>query len=95
MVEPLTALTAGVIANLAFQKFLETGATKAAEKLAEGVVAKMDDLRKLIWLSLLRWKRGQRGISNCGVGFLPMSVSRMLAGFWAGWAVVWRISPAR
>lgn len=48
MVDPVS-LTAGVIANLAFQKFLETGASKAAEKLAEGAVARMDDLRKLIW----------------------------------------------
>lgn len=55
MVEPVMAITAGVIANLAFQKFIEAGAGKAAEKLAEGAVAKMDELRKLVWNKL----RGQ------------------------------------
>ncbi len=49
MVEPISTLTASVIASLAFQKFVETGASKAAEKLAEGAIAKMDQLRKLIW----------------------------------------------
>ena len=48
-------VAAGVIANLALQKFVETGAGKAAEKLAEGAVAKLDDLRKMIWAKL----RGQ------------------------------------
>ncbi|MEP0909763.1 hypothetical protein NDI45_02385 [Leptolyngbya sp. GB1-A1] len=52
MVEPVTAITASVIANLAFQKFVEAGVGKVAEKLTEGAVAKMDELRKLIWNKL-------------------------------------------
>lgn len=48
-------IAAGAIASLALQKFVETGAGKAAEKLAEGAVAKLDNLRQMIWAKL----RGQ------------------------------------
>jgi hypothetical protein len=47
MVDPVT-LTAGAIAQLAFQKFIESGAGKLAEKFTEGAIAKMDDLRQRI-----------------------------------------------
>lgn len=57
MIDPGTAavMTASAIANLALQKFVETGAGKAAEKLAEGAVAKLDNLWQMIWAKL----RGQ------------------------------------
>jgi hypothetical protein len=48
-------IAAGAIANLALQKFVEMGAGKAAEKLAEGAVVKLDNLRQMIWAKL----RGQ------------------------------------
>lgn len=48
MVDPVS-LTAGAIAQLAFQKFVESGAGKLAEKFTEGAIVKMDDLRKRIW----------------------------------------------
>jgi uncharacterized protein with PhoU and TrkA domain len=49
--EPAT-LTATTIATLAFTKFLEGSAGKAAEKFTEAAFAKMDDLRKHIWAKL-------------------------------------------
>ncbi len=49
--EPMT-LTAGAIATLAFQKFLDAGAGKLAEKFTEAAIVKMDDLRKRIWAKL-------------------------------------------
>jgi len=52
MVDPVT-LTVGSIATLAFQKFLEAGAGKVAEKFTEAAIGKMDELRKLIWSKLI------------------------------------------
>ncbi len=49
--EPAT-LTATAIATLAFTKFLEGSAGKAAEKFTEAAIAKMDELRKQIWAKL-------------------------------------------
>ncbi len=49
--EPVT-LTATTIATLAFTKFLEGSAGKAAEKFTEAALAKMDELRKQIWAKL-------------------------------------------
>ncbi len=59
MVDPVS-LTAGAIAQLAFQKFIESGAGKAAEKFTEGAIAKMDKLREKIWARL----RGRPGAQN-------------------------------
>lgn len=49
--EPVT-ITAATIATLAFTKFLEGSAGKAAEKFTEAAFTKMDDLRKQIWAKL-------------------------------------------
>lgn len=51
MADPVT-LTAGAIASLAFQKFMETSAGKLAEKFSEMAIARMDDLLKRIWAKL-------------------------------------------
>lgn len=52
MTDPATALTVGVIAELAFKKFLETAAgaavTKLADSFTEAALSKMDELRKKI-----------------------------------------------
>lgn len=50
--EPVT-ITAATIATLAFTKFLEGSAGKAAEKFTEAAIVKMDDLRKLVWAKLI------------------------------------------
>jgi hypothetical protein len=47
MADPVT-LTAGTIATLAFQKFIEAGAGELAKKFTEAAIAKMDDLRKKV-----------------------------------------------
>jgi phage replication-related protein YjqB (UPF0714/DUF867 family) len=44
MADPIT-LTAGAIATLAFQKFIEAGAGELAKKFTEAAIARMDDLR--------------------------------------------------
>jgi len=51
MADPLT-LTAGAIANLAFQKFIESGAGELAKKFTAEAIAKMDELRQAIWNKL-------------------------------------------
>ena len=48
MVESLT-LTALTIANLAFQKFLESGAGELGKKFTTEAIAAMDSLRKKLW----------------------------------------------
>ncbi len=55
MVDPLSAaatLTASKIAELAFQKFLESGAGELGKKFTTDAIAKMDILRKRIWVKL-------------------------------------------
>ena len=48
MTDPVTAMTAGVIANLAFQKFVEAGAGKLAERFTEAGVEKIEALWEMI-----------------------------------------------
>lgn len=45
-------LTTGAILTLAFQKFIESGAGELAKKFTGEAIAKMDDLRQLIWTRL-------------------------------------------
>ena len=47
MADPLT-LTAGAIATLAFQKFIEAGAGELAKKFTTDAIAKMDELRQKV-----------------------------------------------
>ncbi|MEB3291712.1 MAG: hypothetical protein VKJ24_00990, partial [Synechococcales bacterium] len=51
MSDPVS-LTAGAIASLAFQKFLESGAGKLGEKYTLDAIAKMESLLKRIWTKL-------------------------------------------
>ena len=48
----LVEMTAAAIAELAFKKFLETGAGELAKKFTSAAIAKMDELRQKIWLKL-------------------------------------------
>ena len=50
--EPLTTLTATAIANLAFQEFIKSGAGELAKKFTAESIAKINDLRELIWQKL-------------------------------------------
>lgn len=52
MTDPITTLTAAVIVNLAFKKFVESGVGKLAEKFTEAAITKMDELRRKIWKRL-------------------------------------------
>jgi hypothetical protein len=47
--EPVSTLTAAAIADLAFRKFIESGAGELAKKFTESAIAKMDELRQKIW----------------------------------------------
>jgi len=47
--EPVTTLTAAAIADLAFRKFIESGAGELAKKFTEGAILQMDALRQKIW----------------------------------------------
>lgn len=48
MVNPVT-LTASIIADLAFKKFLESSAGELGKKFTVEAIAKMDALRKKLW----------------------------------------------
>jgi hypothetical protein len=52
MPEPIATLTASMIATLAFQEFVKSGAGELAKKFTAEAIAKMGDLRKLIWSKL-------------------------------------------
>ncbi len=49
MAEPITTLTASVIASLAFQEFVKSGAGDLAKRFTGEAIAKMGRLRELIW----------------------------------------------
>jgi hypothetical protein len=51
MADPVT-LTASAIASLAFQKFIEGSAGELAKKFTVDAIAKMEQLRELIWSRL-------------------------------------------
>ena len=51
MADPVT-LTAGAIATLAFQEFIKSGAGELAKKFTGEAIAKMKNLRELIWSKL-------------------------------------------
>lgn len=51
MAAPVT-LTAGTIATLAFQEFIKSGVGELAKKFVPEAIAKMKDLRDLIWNKL-------------------------------------------
>ena len=46
--EPVSTLVASTIAQLAFSKFLESGAGELGKKFTEAAITKMDNLRKKI-----------------------------------------------
>jgi hypothetical protein len=49
MTDPVTALTASAIASLAFQEFVKSGAGDLAKRFTGEAIAKMGQLRELIW----------------------------------------------
>jgi uncharacterized protein with von Willebrand factor type A (vWA) domain len=49
MADPITTLTASAIATLAFQEFIKSGAGELAKKFTAEAIAKMGQLRELIW----------------------------------------------
>jgi uncharacterized protein with von Willebrand factor type A (vWA) domain len=49
MVEPITPLTTSAIATLAFQEFIKSGAGELAKKFTAEAIAKMGQLRELVW----------------------------------------------
>jgi hypothetical protein len=53
MSDPVTTpLTASAIATLAFQEFIKSGAGELAKKFTGEAIAKMGDLRQLLWARL-------------------------------------------
>jgi hypothetical protein len=69
--EPVSTLTATAIATLAFQEFVKSGTGELAKKFTAAAIAKMDELRKLIWDRLrgrnLGIKRRSRRWGRCWV----------------------------
>jgi hypothetical protein len=52
MTDPVTAMTASAIASLAFQEFVKSGAGDLAKRFTGEAIAKMGQLRELIWQKL-------------------------------------------
>ena len=52
MPEPIITMTASAIATLAFQSFVKSGAGELAKKFTAAAIAKMEQLRELIWQRL-------------------------------------------
>jgi hypothetical protein len=53
MPDPVTTtLTASAIASLAFQEFIKSGSGELAKKFTAEAIAKMGELRKLLWARL-------------------------------------------
>jgi uncharacterized protein with von Willebrand factor type A (vWA) domain len=52
MAEPITTITASAIATLAFQEFVKSGAGELAKKFTAEAIAKIGQLRELIWNQL-------------------------------------------
>jgi hypothetical protein len=52
MTDPVIALTANMIASLAFQEFIKSGAGELAKRFTAEAITKMNDLRELIWQKL-------------------------------------------
>jgi hypothetical protein len=49
MADPIITLTASAIATLAFQEFIKSGAGELAKKFTAETIAKMRQLRELVW----------------------------------------------
>jgi hypothetical protein len=49
MTDPITTLTASAITTLAFQEFIKSGAGELAKKFTGEAIARMGQLRELIW----------------------------------------------
>ena len=58
----LVEMTAAAIAELAFKKFLETGAGELAKKFTSAAITKMDELRKVIWEKLRGNSKAEKAI---------------------------------
>lgn len=71
MADPLSTLTASAIATLAFTKFVESGAGKLAEKFSEGAIAKMEQLRQLIWNKFRGKPRAETALAAIEQGSKP------------------------
>jgi hypothetical protein len=54
MADPIITLTASAIATLAFQEFIKSGAGELAKKFTAETIAKMRQLRELVWNRLTR-----------------------------------------
>ncbi len=68
--EPVT-ITAATIATLAFTKFLESSVSKLSEKFTETAIAKMDQLRQLIWQKLRGNPRAETTLAAVEQGSKP------------------------
>jgi hypothetical protein len=53
MTDPMTTLTASMIAAPAFQEFIKSGAGELVKKITGDAIAKMGQLRELIWSRLM------------------------------------------
>jgi hypothetical protein len=64
MTDPITTMTASTIATLAFQEFIKSGAGELAKKFTGEAIAKMGQLRELIWHKLRGNPDAENALAN-------------------------------
>ena len=67
----MEALAVSLIAKLAFQKFLESGAEDLGKKFTEEALSKMEQLRQLIWGKLKGNQKPQEALNKVEQGSKP------------------------
>jgi hypothetical protein len=68
MTDPVTAMTASAIASLAFQEFVKSGAGDLAKRFTGEAIAKMGQLRDLIWNKLKGNPDAEEALQNVQAG---------------------------
>jgi hypothetical protein len=68
MTDTVTTLTASTIITLAFQEFIKSGSGELAKKFTTEAIAKMKELRDLIWQKLSGNADAERALENAQNG---------------------------
>lgn len=77
MTDPVTAITAGAIAQLAFNEFIKSSAGEAAKKLTGEALAKANELRQLIWAKLRGSDRAETALAEVEKEGTPAALDKV------------------
>jgi hypothetical protein len=77
MTDPVTAITAGAIAQLAFNEFIKSSAGEAAKKLTGEALAKANELRQLIWAKFRGSDRAETALAEVEKEATPAALDKV------------------